>query len=413
MQSISGGSRDHDQTQLSSHRRFGRLNSSDFLTKARQQVKARQYQSTFLLVVVAAVGVRNLVVRQHGANQPTVSDQDNAAGDHGEATGFKDPQVKTIQQVGVRQLLLSLIAIISVAGAGVLIIRWNDTDTPSSKLFVSTNQFGEWAAIVAVVSGISVAVAIFTLPPFRRVKQGIGAATFWWAFVMYALIGAVAVAGPFLVEGSGNSSFELSHFNLRIGLIAALILITGIGPFCGLILLVHRQRIFVEDPGTAAGSSISDILSARRDLQLFFVGAATLITGTMVLIGGLQSALNAYNTAYDNASTTITIGATDNPVNISVGALILYGLFFAGLLAVVLAPSYTAWQKRALSFRDCLYPIPENGRPPKNWYEARSALEGLLGTSLGARSRFLAVTGVLAPLIGTIITVIIPVIHGL
>ena len=99
----------------------------------------------------------------------------------------------------------------------------------------------------------------------------------------------------------------------------------------------------------------------------------------MIIIVGLQSALSAYNAEVQNAlsaynaalqsgqdpnnttGATIVLHANDNPVNISSEALILYALFFAGLFAVVLVPAYTAWLNRATSFRDRLYPIPEDG----------------------------------------------------
>jgi hypothetical protein len=305
-------------------------------------------------------------------------------------------------------------------------MRWYSTGTLSSRVFEGTNQFGEWTAIVAVVAGIAAAVARLTWPPLLRAKRDVGSTAFWWAFGAYALIGLVAVSGPFWVEGNGNSSFEFSYFYLRVGLVAILILTAGIGPFCGLMLLSQGQHTFTEDPGPSAGRSISDILSSRRDLQTFFVGATALITGAMIIIVGLQSALSAYNAevqgafeAYNAAvqsgqevTRSVIMSANDNPVNISPEALILYALFFAGLFAVVLVPAYTAWLNRATIFRDLLYPIPEDGRPPKSWYEDRAGLEGLLGTSLGANSRFLVITGVLAPLIGTIIAVLIPAIHG-
>jgi hypothetical protein len=357
-----------------------------------------------------------------GKQGPEKPAEPNSTVDGQKTSGFNNPQARTIRQAGVHQFLFTLIAIIVAAVFWSFIIRWHSTDTPSSKIFAGTNQFGELTAIVAVVAAISVAVASFTWPPLLRVKIDVSATTFRWALGAYALIGAAAVSGPFLVEGSGNSSFELSYFNLRIGLVAILVLGAGIGPFCGLILLSHGQRALSEDPGPAAGGSISAILSARHDLQVFFVGATALITGTMIIIAGLQSALNAYSTELNRAQdfynnngyfpNDIFTHANDNPVNISSEALLLYALFFAGLLAVVLVPAYTAWQNRATSLRDFLYPIPEDGRPPKIWYENRSDLEGLLGTNLGASSRFLAITGVLAPLIGTIIAVIIPAIHS-
>src|SRR5450755_4390728 len=148
----------------------------------------------------------------------------NSTPDGQEASGFNNPEFGTIQQAGVHRFLFTLIGIIVAAAILSYSIRWHSTDTPSSKLFSGNNQFGELAAIVAVVAGISVAVASFTWPPLLRVKKEVGATTFRWALGAYAVIGAVAVIGPFLVEGSGNTSFELSYFNFRIGLIAILIL---------------------------------------------------------------------------------------------------------------------------------------------------------------------------------------------
>jgi hypothetical protein len=310
------------------------------------------------------------------------------------------------QQSAIRQFLplLLFLAIIAAGVVGTFLIRWGSSNTADSRLFADTSQFDEWSAIVSFVTAISVPVAVFTWPAFlrvaKRVTKDVGRIAVASAIMTYVLLGAAAVFGPFLVNG-GNASFELSYFNARVGVLAALLLTAGAGSFCGLMLLWYSQRSRIDDP-SAIRTTIPAILSARRDLQRLFAGAAILITGAVIIIGGLRSALNA----------DINENSVNNAAVIPVGGIILYGIFYALLLAFVLVPAYTAWQARVARFRDRLYPIPENEPLSKDWYEARSNLEDLLGMHLGSTSRFLAAAGILAPLIVSIITAIIPAVHS-
>ena len=106
---------------------------------------------------------------------------------------------------------------------------------------------------------------------------------------------------------------------------------------------------------------IHSILEARTYVQRFFIGGAALITMAVIVIGGLQSALNAtiklYQTRYENGS----ISSIPDIAGISVGTILLFGMFFAALLAFAVIPSYAAWQARAADLRDFLYPLHEDG----------------------------------------------------
>jgi hypothetical protein len=264
-------------------------------------------------------------------------------------------------------------------------------------MFATTNQFDEWSAIVAGVLGLCVAVAGATWPSFLRVARAAGHIPVISAVSVYILISIAVVFGPFVVA-HGNASFELSHFYLRISTLTVLILAAGAGSFCGLELLWYRQSAQMNMGEGSPGQTVRSILSARKDLQRFFTGAAVLVTSGVVIIGGLRSALNADALA----------NSPSNIVSIPVGGLLLYGAFFAMLLGFVLIPAYIAWQTRISSFRDHLYPIPEDGDFSKEWYEKRSNLEDMLAMRLGLPGRFLATVGILAPLIGSIITAVIP-----
>jgi hypothetical protein len=295
----------------------------------------------------------------------------------------------------IRQLLplFLLIVIFIAAGAGALLIRWGSKSTLSSRMFASTNQFDEWSGIVAGVLALSVAVASSTWPPFLRVAKEAGRLPVISAISVYVLISTSVILGPFLVA-NGSVSFELSHFYLRMSILTVLILVAAAGSFCGLELIWYTQNAQIEGSGSSPGETVRSILSARKDLQRFFTGATVLITGGIIIIGGLRSALN-------------TDESENSPLNIAsvpVGGFLLYGAFFALLLAFVLIPSYGAWQARIASFRDQLYPVPEDGGFSKDWFQDRSNLEDLLAMRLGLPGRFLAVVGILAPLIGSILS---------
>jgi len=175
-------------------------------------------------------------------------------------------------------------------------------------------------------------------------------------------------------------------------------LAAGIGSFCGLELIWYSQSSHIDGSANSPRETVQDILSARKDLQRFFIGATVLITGGIIIIGGLRSSLSP-----DESNTS-----PPGIASISVDVLLLNGAFFAMLLAFVFIPAYTTWQARIASFRDRLYPVPENGDFSKDWYESRSNLEDLLEMRLGLPGRFLAAAGILAPLIGSIISTVIP-----
>lgn len=300
--------------------------------------------------------------------------------------------------------LFLLLSIFGGAAIGYLILSLDSSDSTSSRIFTSTSQFDEWLAIVCGVLGIAVAVSYWTWPSFLRIAKGVSLASLISALLVYGLMATLVASIPFIT--SGNGSFGLSHFDVRITALTALLLAAAAGSFCGLILIWHRQYADIGSIQPTPGDSVRSILSTRSDIQRFFAGAAVLITCGIVLIGGLRSALDAYNQivldTYDNLPTE----------SISVGQLILYGILFAMLLAFVLVLPFTAWRSRVASFRDDLFPIPDDGYPPKDWYEGRSDLEDLLALRLGLTGRFLAALGILAPLIGSIIAIVIPTSHG-
>ena len=318
------------------------------------------------------------------------------------------PEIRRVSRIRPWYPVLLLVMVLGAGVLGALLIRLASTDNQLHSIFAGTNQFDDFTALVAGLFGVSVVVASFTWPTFWRIFVQVGWSARAAAILLYLLVSAAVVTGPFLVQ-SGNAIVPLSHFDLRIGILYAIPLVAALGSFCGLVLLTYIQyeRIGHHD-AAAPADEIHSVLETRTYIQRFFLGAATLITLAVVVIGGLQSALKAglqaYQVNYDNnIITSIPIVAS-----ISVGTILLYGIFFAALLAFAVIPAYTGWQAHAADLRDYLYPLPGDGCAPQSWYDGRSNVEALLQMRAGFGSTTLAIFGILAPLVGSIISVIIP-----
>jgi hypothetical protein len=78
------------------------------------------------------------------------------------------------------------------------------------------------------------------------------------------------------------------------------------------------------------------------------------------------------------------------------------------ICALIFVPTYIAWQQRVVDTRDRLYPVPENGRPEKEWHQARDDFDMLLSARRSAASFLTAAFVILTPLAGSLVTALIP-----
>ena len=297
----------------------------------------------------------------------------------------------------LRPLLFTL-AVLGLGGIGTLVLYWKSGETR----FGRTDDFSAWIAVVAFFFMLVTTVAISTWSSFRRLTAEAGLANIILSFFIYAIVFTVAVVAPIWLTGSLAIPVYLFHRRV-MALVVVVFLVAG-DCFCGLIMLgtVLRERgHFAEEESMSGREAIQELLTARSDLRRLLWGSAALITGVVFVVAGLRNALNSYA---NSAVTTVPA--------ISVTGLLLYGAFFAVLLALLSVPTYLAWQSQAQGLRDRLYPIPFHGRPSREWYEDRSNLEHMLQMEIGTGQRFAAALGILAPIAVGIISVFIPVIRG-
>jgi hypothetical protein len=87
--------------------------------------------------------------------------------------------------------------------------------------------------------------------------------------------------------------------------------------------------------------------------------------------------------------------------------LLTYGGVFTAATALIFLPAYVAWQERVSELRDTLYPVPPDGRPAHDWFQARDDLDALLSARASAGRVLAAAFSVLAPLTATVVSALL------
>lgn len=84
-----------------------------------------------------------------------------------------------------------------------------------------------------------------------------------------------------------------------------------------------------------------------------------------------------------------------------------FGGVLTAITALIFVPAYVAWQERASELRDALHPVPEDGRPEHDWFQARDDLDALLATRASAGRVLATALGVLAPLMASVVSALL------
>lgn len=87
--------------------------------------------------------------------------------------------------------------------------------------------------------------------------------------------------------------------------------------------------------------------------------------------------------------------------------LLTFGGVLTALTALVFVPAYVVWQERVSELRDTLHPVPEDGRPAHDWFQARDDFDALLATRVSAGRVLTTAFGVLAPLTASVVSALL------
>jgi hypothetical protein len=263
-----------------------------------------------------------------------------------------------------------------------------------SQRFAALPEFDVWTWVYAAEAGAAAAAGIASLPAFLVLARAAGWRASALAVAAWPALGVlIAIFGPHAV---GHLPLWLGPARSTAVNVIAWAFITP--SFSGLLLVQARLPELARETASAveggtAGRLLVELCWLRAAMQRFLVTFAVVITAGLLALGALRNAVLAFGTPASHVPSL---------------RLLTYGGLLTALTALVFVPAYVAWQQRALELRDALHPVPPDGRPPHNWFEARGELDTLLAARPGVGSVLAAAFSVLAPLAAGLVSLLIP-----
>jgi hypothetical protein len=274
--------------------------------------------------------------------------------------------------------------------------------------FTGTLQFQAWVTIIAFQTALwgAVAPGLWRTAGqlWRRWQEGPGRRGPGLLLVGYLALVALIVAG--LRSGPPNPAIPATYSSRTLALLLVALVVV-LPPVAIGMWLVHGvlgglgarlaaapvDRASLEVDWPATGRPVfADLLWLRATLQQLLLVAGTIVGTATLASGALRLAVLA---ASPSASFPPEIP-------------ILYGGFFTVVLAILYVPAYTSLQRQARALVDACWPVPPSAKPDETWYKSRQNAEAALGLAVSVRESFQTGAAILAPLLTSIITVILP-----
>lgn len=313
--------------------------------------------------------------------------------------------------------LLAAAAIVATAGG--IMIRWDKCTnllpggtTTVCKAFVEKPQFLVWLLLISAQVAFSVVILWPVFQIDRRAARslrGDGVRPYAVTVSAAILLGAVAVVFAFassilpvdLVHREGlPSSWPLPSYGPKVGVAVGLALIVGLLAVAGVwltgMLFDRICRNPAQEPDEAC---VYQFMHLRGQLN-GLLGIAGIIVGIGTLgSGALRNAVLALN----QPSPAKPLYQFDEQY------VLVYGLFFTGLLALAYLPSFLSMRAAGTRIREASNPLPPPGDPAfGNVVTARKTLDDLLQISVAASASFKAGVAIFAPLGSALVGLLLP-----
>jgi hypothetical protein len=260
-----------------------------------------------------------------------------------------------------------------------------------------SGEFWLWLVLLSVQGALWLAAApllwhtLAALWPYRVSNEG----ELVWSTVGFLAWVALGVAG---------TAFFVKLPNYVPDHEARIVLLSGVGALVALaaafgVWLLHGalRSLLHADYSSAERTKehVDDLLRLRAVLQnlLFFLGA---VLSLAILAAGAERQVVIKYSA-------LTHGGKAAEGVFPPEYVLVYGIYFSALLALVYVPTHRTLLQVGAHFRELLFPLP----PPRDetWaetYAKRKTLDELLQLQLGTTSTFKAGVAILTPLLGAL-----------
>ena len=263
--------------------------------------------------------------------------------------------------------LVPLGLFVGMAAAGVLTVALVTVSAggPRTEAFIESADYVLWRLLIMLLVLTSLISAAVAWPRFAELRRQYAAATLAPLALAYPLPVLVTATLPWLFQS--DLAVAWSMLSVRLGVVVVIVA-AAIAPAVGTVWII-RHRLG-ELTGFRGGHADDDVAARIKELLTLRRRAGT----ALGILAGVIS-LTVVNTSQLRHTYLVTgTPREDFPVI----AVVIYGTFFAGLLALLYVPVHLRWRDSAEALRDVLYPVPTHGQPDADWSDGRRRVSDLL-----------------------------------
>jgi hypothetical protein len=266
---------------------------------------------------------------------------------------------------------------------------------PRSEAFIESADYVVWRLLIVVLVLASLISAAVGWPRFAELRRQYPTAAVTPLAMVYPLPVLITAALPWLTQPTVAVAWSM--LSVRIGIVV-LIVAAGVAPAVGTVWIIRHRlgEMTVPQQDQAEHDTAAHIIELsmlRRTGGTALGVLAGIISLTVVVTSQLRRAY---------------LAAGASPEILPAVGVVLYGSFFAGLLALLYVPAHLHWRNSAEAVRDLLYPIPTHGRPDADWSDGRKRVSDLLELDKGVPGILGMALTVTAPFLISLLGYVIP-----
>jgi hypothetical protein len=340
-----------------------------------------------------------------------------------EPVRFDDAGLTVLGTVGTAAAAIVLTTLWLVAGrhrcvSGLPPLGNLPKDATVCSAFVAQPEFAIWVMLIAA----QVALAAVALVPLIRVAvretRGLvadrgGTDGLGWVVLAFFAFTGVAVTFGFsarLLPADVMKDrmrlprdWPLFHYELKINVVVALVLAAGLLAVIGIwVVGLRLDRLFRDAGRTPTDADVNEFIRLRQTLMLLLGVVAAIIGLATLATGALRNAVLALD-AFAKPNTS------PPPYQFDEQYVLIYGLFFTGLLAVAFLPSFFAMRSAGGRIRDAALPLlPPTSPDFAARVDARTKLDTFLQINVSASASFKASVAIFTPLATALVGLLLP-----
>ncbi len=261
-------------------------------------------------------------------------------------------------------------------------------------------EFGVWATMIAAQSALWAVLFPISLSALRRIWAGYRVPRGKLLALHLGL--AIVVAGSLGLNASSWRPAVLDPYASRIQLLTILGFLAAGPPIIGIwsvAAALHRVGIAVEqttDKWSGLDARIVvHLMHLRSVLQRLLAVLGAIVAAVTLAAGAQRNAVIAWGKRFEV------------PIEFPSIAVVLYGLLFTALVALIYVPVYVRLESVGEAFVGKRYPVPKT-EPTADWYSGRENLVTLLRLGIRPAEQFQSGVAILAPLTAGLLSVILP-----